>query len=309
MILVSDGNQTLGNDYEYSASTYKHPIYPIILGDTISYTDLSIKLLNVNKYAFLKNKFPVECILVYNGNNQVSSRFEVFSGNSVVFAETVTFNKNINSKVINFTLPANKVGVFSYKAVISTLDNEKNTINNSKSFAVEMIDQKTNIAIISDFAHPDLGMFKKSIESNEQRQASILSPNEVINKINDFQLFILYQPNNYFNTLYKQLELEKKNKLIVIGSKTDLDFINSVSPYFKHDITNQTEDYLPELNTNFASFLLEDINFESFPPLTLVSVTSIQNIVLCILLEFAYYKFYDLILALWIVNCFKDCSL
>ena len=43
MLLITDGNQTYGNDYQYTASNYKQPIYPIILGDTITYTDLSIQ--------------------------------------------------------------------------------------------------------------------------------------------------------------------------------------------------------------------------------------------------------------------------
>src|SRR6056300_273520 len=61
-LLVSDGNQTFGNDYQFAFNQYKHPVFPIILGDTVQYTDLKIQQLNVNKYAFHKNKFPVEAI-------------------------------------------------------------------------------------------------------------------------------------------------------------------------------------------------------------------------------------------------------
>jgi len=267
MILVTDGNQTFGNDYQYTASKYKHPIYPIILGDTITYTDLSIQQLNVNKYAFLKNKFPVECILVYNGNASVNSKFEVYSDKNLVYSEPVNLSKKNNSKIVNFSLPANNVGVYSYKATIVPLDIEKNTINNSKTFAVEVIDQKTNIAIVSDFDHPDLGMFKKSIESNEQHTASILKPDDVLIQINDFQLFILYQVNNSFKKLIEALNTENKNRLVVIGTKIDLNFSNAVSPFYKHEITDQTEDYFPVLNTTYTPFIVDDIEFETFPPL------------------------------------------
>src|SRR5690606_16061809 len=34
-ILITDGNQTLGNDYEFSSAAFENPIYPVILGDTI----------------------------------------------------------------------------------------------------------------------------------------------------------------------------------------------------------------------------------------------------------------------------------
>lgn len=266
-ILISDGNQTYGNDYQFSSNTYKQPIYPIILGDTITYTDLKIQQFNVNKYAYLKNKFPIEAILVYNGNAAVSSIFVVKSGNTTVYSKAINFSKNDNSRVINFTLPANRVGVSNYRATLVPLENEKNTINNSKNFAVEVINQKTKIAIVSDFAHPDLGALKKSIESNEQRSVSILTPKEIINQINDFQLVIVYQPDNTFNILFDRLESQNKNKFVIVGTKTSLSFLNRVSKSYSQDITNQTENYLAELNINYSPFIIDDLNFESFPPL------------------------------------------
>ena len=266
-VLVSDGNQTFGNDYEFSTSNYKSPIYPIILGDTITHTDLKIQQLNVNKYAYLKNRFPIETIITYNGNSNVNSRFVVTNGNSTVYSENVSFSKTNNSKTINFTLPANRVGVRSLKATILPIENEKNTINNSKNFVVEVIDQKTKIAIVSDFHHPDIGALKKSIESNEQRSVSFFDSKKIINQINDFQLIIINQPNNKFKYLFEALSTQNKNRLIISGTKTDLNFLNAINKNFNSEITNQTEDYQAELNLNFSPFIIDDIDFESFPPL------------------------------------------
>jgi len=266
-ILITDGNQTYGSDYEFSHTTYKQPIYPVILGDTVTYTDLKIQQLNVNRYAYLKNRFPIETIVVYNGNSTVNSRFVVTSGNAIVYSQPVRFTKNNNSKTINFTLPANRVGVSSLKATIIPIDSEKNKINNTKNFAVEVIDQKTKIAIVSDFLHPDLGALKKSIESNEQRSVTFLKLNEIISQINDFQLIIINQPNSKFKKLFELLEEQNKNKFVIVGTKTDLDFLNSVNENYTNEITNQTEDYQAELNFNFSPFIIDDINFESFPPL------------------------------------------
>lgn len=266
-LLITDGNQTYGNDYQFAYTNYKHPIYPIILGDTITYTDLKIQQFNVNKYAYLKNRFPVEAILVYNGNNKVNTRFVVTKGNTIVYTKPVSFNKTDNSKIINFTLPTHVTGVNGYKANLIAIANEKNTVNNIKNFAVEVIDQKTKIAIVSDFYHPDLGALKKSIESNEQRSVFFFKPKEITSKVNDFQLIILNQPSYRFKKLFEVLDLYKKNKFIIIGPKTDLSFINSISKNYTHENIRQTEDYQAEFNFNYTPFLIDDINFESFPPL------------------------------------------
>ncbi len=267
IILLTDGNQTYGNDYEFNSSQYKQPVYPVILGDTTVYADLKIQQLNVNKYVYLKNKFPVEAILVYNGNVNVNSKFVVKVGSSAVYSENLSFSKSNNSKVVNFTLPANRVGVASFKAMLLPVDNEKNITNNNKNFAVEIISQKSKIAIVSDFLHPDLGVLKKSIESNEQRAVSILNSKEILSKKNDFQLVILYQPTSKFKPVFEILDKENLNRFVVIGPKTDLGFFNSINANYQQEITNQEENYQANLNLNYTPFIIDDLNFESFPPL------------------------------------------
>ncbi|WP_066218053.1 hypothetical protein [Formosa haliotis] len=264
-VLITDGNQTFGNDYEFTP--YKQPVYPIILGDTTSYSDLSIRQLNVNKYAYLKNKFPVETIVVYNGKKTVNTTFTITSGKQMVYTKNITFNAAHNSEVIQINLSANHVGLSTYKAHLTPLNSEKNTVNNTKNFAVEVIDEKMKIAIVSSFYHPDLGAFKKSIESNEQREVSILKPNEIKSKLNDFHLIILYQPNNQFKFLFDVIHSENRNTFIVSGPKTDWFFLNEQSKVYEHDITTQTEMYQGEFNSNFSTFIVDDLNFESFPPL------------------------------------------
>ncbi|PWK19940.1 hypothetical protein [Xanthomarina spongicola] len=267
-ILISDGNQTIGSDYYFAASKYKQPIYSVILGDSTVYADVKIQQLNVNKYAYLKNKFPVEAILVYQGEEEsIQTEFNISIGNTVVYKENVSFSKDNNSRIINLYLPTNQVGIRTYKASLVPIENEKNTINNSKEFAVEVIDQKTNVALISDYIHPDLGALKKSIEANEQRQVSILNPVEYLSKSNDFQLVILYQPTNNFKGVFDYIKTSGANSLLITGVNTNWNFLNSLDLNYTHDLNNQTEYYQPILNTGFSDFIVENLEFESFPPL------------------------------------------
>lgn len=267
VILITDGNQTYGNDYELNFKDDSQPVYPVILGDTTTYIDLKIQQLNVNRYAYLKNSFPLEVFLVYNGGKPVTSNFTVTNGSNTVYSQVVNFSKENNSKVINFTLPANNVGVSTYKASIAPLESEKNKVNNTKNFAIEIIDQKTKVAFVSDVIHPDSGAFKKSIERNEQREVVFLNPNDAINQINDFQLFILYQPNVKFNQFIEALDKENKNRFVIVGTKTDLNFFNRINRSYSQMITNDTEDYQGALNLNYSPFMIDDIDFETFPPL------------------------------------------
>ncbi|WP_299228147.1 VWA domain-containing protein [uncultured Psychroserpens sp.] len=266
-LLISDGNQTYGNDYSFVTKKYKQPVFPVILGDTTTFIDIKIQQLNVNRYAYLKNKFPVEVITTYNGKTSVNTQLKVTSGNATVFSKPIAYSKVNTSQIITFTLPANQIGIRSYQIEIIPLDNEKNTVNNIKNFAVEVIDQKTNVAIVSDIIHPDLGALKKAIESNEQRKAEILSTLEFLNQSEDFQLVILYQPTNNFRSLFNEIDRLQLNKIIITGTKTNWALLNRLQTNYSQQLTNQTEDFQPTINQNYSTFIIDDLNFDEFPPL------------------------------------------
>ena len=267
IILVSDGNQTYGTDYSFIANSVNQPIYPVILGDSTVYSDLNIKQLNVNRYVYLKNRFPVEIIANYNGETAVTTELKIWSGNSIVFRKSLNFSADKTSEIISTTLLANSVGVKTFRVELSALNNEKNTVNNVKSFGVEVIDQKTNIAIVSERLHPDIGALKKAIESNEQRSVSILKPLEYIDKFNDFQLVVLCQPTNNFKNVLEKIFSERRNAMIITGNNTDWNLLNNAQPYFKQTITNESEDFQPTLNRNYGTFIIDKLDFEDYPPL------------------------------------------
>lgn len=266
-LLITDGNQTLGNDYEFSSTTFKNPIYPVIMGDSIKYTDLKIDQLNTNRYAFLKNQFPVEVILNYSGSTSANSEFVITQGNSTLYREKVSFSENETSKTLNFTLSANSVGLLKYTAQILPLADEKNKTNNSKQFAVEVIDQATNVLVVSKLSHPDLGALKKAITTNEQRTVTFKKPLEAISVLNDYQLVIIYQPDRNFASVFAEMEKLRKNSWIISGLQTDWYFLNAAQNNFKKKASNQSDDIQAQLNNNYGTFAVDDIGFNNFPPL------------------------------------------
>jgi len=264
-ILLSDGNQTSGEDYVFGF-TPANKVYPLVVGDTITYLDLKITQLNVNKYAFHKNKFPVEVFLNYAGTKAINASFKITQGNTLLTEQTVAFSPTKKSATISILLPADRVGLQIFKATISSKEQEKNTYNNTKNFAVEVIDQKTEVALIADFAHPDLGAIKRSIETNVQRNVTILKPNE-IKLLTDYNVLILYQPTVAFKSIFEQNAKAKINTWIITGNDTDFNFLNQNQNSFTFKSSGQKEDYLASFDSMFNLFALDNIGFEQFPPL------------------------------------------
>lgn len=264
-VLISDGNQTSGEDYVFTFNP-QNKVYPLVVGDTTTYLDLKVTQLNVNKYAFHKNKFPVEVFLNYAGTKSVNTTFKITQGNSVLNEQTVSFSPSKKSATLNVLLPAEKVGLQIFKASITSKEQEKNTYNNVKNFAVEVIDQKTEVALVSDISHPDLGAIKRSIETNAQRKVTLIKPNQ-INSLQDYNILVLYQPNGTFKSIFEQNKNAKINTWIITGNATDFNFLNQYQDHFDFKMSSQKEDFLAGFNSQFNLFALDNIGFEQFPPL------------------------------------------
>ncbi|WP_394748746.1 VWA domain-containing protein [Spongiimicrobium salis] len=268
VVVLTDGNQTLGRDYEfYGNTTSGFPIYPVVIGDTTQYEDIRVGQVNSNAYAFLKNKFPLETYILYEGKGSVTSNVKIQMNGKVIHQERVQLSEANTTKKINILIEANTVGVKTIKISADPLQNEKNRENNSKSTAVEVIDEKTKIAVISAIKHPDVGALRKAIESNEQRAASIYGPNAAASSLEDTDVFILYQPTRAFARIYEYLEKKGASVWTITGSKTDWNFLNAVQDDFEKSNYNQPEEVFPVLNPAFGVFNTEDFSTEDFPPL------------------------------------------
>ena len=265
VVLLTDGNQTIGNDYVYSFQETA-TVFPVVLGDTTTTFDLKINQLNANKYAFLKNKFPVEVFLQYNGSKAISANFSIEKNGKKISSQAINFDKKNKVQSVQILLEADRVGLQKYKAVISSATKEKNSYNNVKNFAVEVIDQRKEIAIISDMSHPDLGAIKRAIESNEQRKVTLLKTN-TISDLKKYNLLILYQPTASFRKVFEANKNLRINTFIITGMSTDFNLLNQMQSDLEFKLTNKKEDFTSSLVTGFNLFSQNDIQFEQFPPL------------------------------------------
>ncbi|WP_422080302.1 VWA domain-containing protein [Ulvibacterium sp.] len=267
VLLTTDGNQTKGEDYGFIFENDQVPIYPIVIGDTTRYEDIRIARANTNTFAFLKNKYPIEIYITYEGGRSIESTLNVTVNGKMVYKENVGFTPLNNTKVITVLATAETVGAKTIEVEINPLENERNRFNNKRSLGLEVIDEKTNVTIISAKAHPDIGTLKKSIESNEQRSVSIKEPQVPIKELDNTDVFILYEPNRSFLPIYKYIQQRKTNFFTICGATTDWNFLNGIQANYSKDAYGEQEEILPVLNKGFGIFDISGFMVENLPPL------------------------------------------
>lgn len=265
IILISDGNQTSGKSITLAKPN--NSVYTVVVGDTLKVEDLFISKLNSNKSTFVNNKFPVEVFINYQGEKNITKTFSIFNNNKKVFSKQFNFSPSNNVASFVFYLTAQNTGKQYYKAVIENIKNENNTINNSYNFNIDVIDNKSQILLVTAIKHPDLGALKKSIEASGQCSLTIVESTNLPLAISNYNLVILYQPNSSFTGIFEKLKTEEINYFIVTGLATDWDFLNKVQSNFNKKHTNLNENYGAVLNKNFSKFLTNDLGFANFPPL------------------------------------------
>ncbi|MEP3968429.1 MAG: hypothetical protein ABJM08_05405, partial [Nonlabens sp.] len=159
------------------------------------------------------------------------------------------------------------VGTQSMVATIAPLSREKNTKNNYRSFAVEVIDQQTNVLILSDVMHPDIGDLKKAIESNQQRKVTIKNTSQPYD-LNEYNLVVMYGVGSAFAKAYSQKALLNKNTWVITGPDPDLSYLNTNNKAFQIETDNEYDDAQPILNDSYATFNLDQLDFEDYPPVS-----------------------------------------
>jgi len=266
IVLFTDGQQTQGQDYKYNPVPNSRKLIPVIVGDTTRYSDLKIDRINANSYAFLDNRFPVEVFVSSNSNTTIKTEFLLKANNKVVAKKAVEFTEENKSQNFKLYTKASQLGVNTYTAELVAVS-EKNTQNNTQKFAVEVIDERTKILMVYDNLHPDLGMFKKSIANNTQKEFELRTIDEDFSDIGSFNLVMLYQPDTSFNRLYTLINDQQISHIVICGTQTDYNLLNRKQSHFSKIVTNATEDYYAIDNKSFGSFQQENLDVNGFPPL------------------------------------------
>ena len=267
VVLLTDGNQTVGEAYEFMGNAVNFPVNAMVVGDTTTYTDLKINQVNANRYAFLENTFPLEFFVSYQGEAPIRSTITIQLDGKTVFRETLELSGERNSKKIVTALQATSVGLKTLEITLDPIPGERNTYNNKRRLSIEVIDEKTRIGLVSEVMHPDLGALIKAIESNSQRSVALLGPTISKEELSEYNMLILYQPTPTFSGILQYVQEARVNTFTITGPNTNWNFLNRAQKGIERTNFNQTEDILAVLNPSFTLFDLSDFSVTDFPPL------------------------------------------
>lgn len=274
LIVGGDGIYNRGKNPVTLAGELNFPVYTIGFGDTTLVPDSRIQNLSANRTAFAGNKFSVEIDVHFTKAQNQNLKLSLTHNNTEVAQRMITPPNENYFTTTEFILDADEPGLQHYTATIESLENEKNTSNNTFNFVINVLENKQKILILSDGWHPDIGAIKNTLEQQKSYEVSVFSEAPYPTNVETFNLLVLNQlpsASTSVSELLKKAEQAKLPLLFIVGSKTFLPQFNLVASGASiHPMAGSGEEAQAVVNPAYSTFTLseelKDI-LPKFPPL------------------------------------------
>lgn len=271
VILASDGVYNEGLSPVFSSKIADLvPIIAIGLGDTSQQRDLFIADVSHNNISFLGNDFMVEADIkafeVENGSYEV----KLSHNGNTIDTKKIDIDSVMHYKNINWTLPANNIGVQKYTIELSPLEDEITYLNNKKSFYIDVVDSRQKVLLLGKAPHPDLGAVKAALLKNKNYEVEVqyLTSNLKLNQ--DFSLIVLHNLPSEGTPLPNGVLKNKIPKIFLVGAATDLQQLSSLNIGFTSGASRGSENVQSKVNPDFDNFKMDGDwkkAIENYPPL------------------------------------------
>ena len=279
LILASDGIINTGNANP-TFENAKVNVHTILLGDTITISDVSIQKVKSNKYAVLNNNFPLEVLV--KSNLEVSNlKLIVSDNNEIIESRTVSLKKGINR--FNYISLATESGTHQIDVQIDGLKDEVNIINNRSSVHLEVLDYNQNIMMISSCPHPDISSLKNAVTKIKGTKIKSILINDFNQSIDGYNLICFFKPFDSPKMIKLLNQCEKLGIPSFTFSGNNLDnkqnYLSSIGVNKETNFkgTNLVDIYL---SNDFDAFKLDKSWFSIFSSLPPVSVPFSANYLL-----------------------------
>jgi hypothetical protein len=276
LVIASDGLYNKGPHPVSNLKQLNIPVFTVGLGDTTLHRDILISNVSANKIAYLGNNFPIR-LNVEGRKAQGSSTVVTVSKNGVQLAsQNVSFTSEREFKNIEFSLPADQVGIHAYTLTIQPINNEDNTRNNSELLYIEVIDNRQKVLILANAPHPDITAIAEAMRLQENYEVSVQTVDAFTDNVNKFDMLIAYQIPSLGGRGNNVIQEAFKSKIpcwFILGAQNDFNAFNTFGSGFSlNGYQTKLSDISASLNPAFSYFSLSNEFTQALPLLPPLAV-------------------------------------
>lgn len=173
LVLFSDGRQTVRSDAAAEAARLGRlgiPVHTIPIGSALSPRDLSIASVQVPQSVFLEDNAVVQASLASGGFAGEAITVDLLKDGQPIDQQSIVVSGD--SFDVEFEIPTDEAGNHSYEISTPVQPGELRDDNNSRTFAVAVVDNKARVLLVEGDARWEFRFLKAALERDPRVELS-----------------------------------------------------------------------------------------------------------------------------------------
>jgi hypothetical protein len=274
MILLTDGNFTVGQNPLYSDFINRLKIYTIGFGDTLNLPDLLITDVKYNKIVYQNQPTEMQVHIMSPGIKDQQVTLSLKQNNQVIKARKIDIRSEQGITVATIDVIPEKTGLTQYQLEIQSLPVEAIRENNAYSVAMEVLKGKIHVGLLSGKADHEskfLGSVLGDLEDIEintsvfkkNRQYFLNTPDKILDSL-DVLVLCNYSSDRLNDqrteNILQKISVQRKPALILMGEPVTGAQLQTLKDFFpirslrQSDMTVETQ-VKPKIEGQLLSLL------------------------------------------------------
>ena len=173
VVLITDGNPTVGTDPLYEAENLGVPLFTVGVGDTIEQKDLLIRKVLTNEITYAGTKVPVNVTVHSAGFGGERVQVSIRDGATILDEKLLSLESGIRDYLVPLSFVAEKEGMQKYTAEVSSLSGELTSKNNRANFFIKVLKSKLRAALIAGAPSQDAAFIRRALASDKNIESDL----------------------------------------------------------------------------------------------------------------------------------------
>lgn len=182
LLIVTDGAGNIGVDPLAAAMESEVPIYSLVVGKSISFNDIAITNIDYPPVSYINTEITLTAEVKSSGYEGKPILIEIRDGNKTIDSKRITLPADGAHFAIDFPVTFLEDGVHSLKAVLGSFEDEVYDDNNTRSFTIKLLKDKTSILLLSSSLNWEYTFIKRVLSSDRHFviESAVAAGNNII---------------------------------------------------------------------------------------------------------------------------------
>ena len=173
VVLITDGNSTVGVNPLYDAEDLTLPVFTVGIGDTSEQKDILVKNVIANDITYVGNRVPVRAVVRstgYRGERvEVTLQQAPVAGQSgaVLDRKVLTLEQGTVDYPVDFSFVAQREGTQKFSVEVSRMNDELTERNNRADFFTKVLKSKMRVVLVAGGPSQDVAFIRRALQSDE----------------------------------------------------------------------------------------------------------------------------------------------